>query len=212
MKHIIKFIFFCLFCFCCKAQTGSLNELKPVDYEVVIAFLNQKYDYNNSFYLNNFIQQENYSNKFKSDYIRELKFYKKADSICNFVKDTVQLKFYCPAAFNRKKYENLLSEKDFRHLENNYSNLNGKKLFINTKKISDASLPIILEHKEKRYKNHKRKQFPSLEIKGIYFTDNHLTALLQYKIIKQKSTSRLKYAVLKKENKVWWRLIGILSR
>lgn len=221
MKYILASLFFSI-SLSCIAQASNHYELNTAQYEIVSAFLNQEFNYNKTFYLNKFIVVENYSSKFEIDYKNELEFYRKSDSICKTSKDTLRLKLFCPAAFNRKKYKNLFSENDFNYFENNYKNARQEKLIIDIKKVLKTSVPTILEHTEDYYLNRgnynksklrlSKKEFPSMRIKGIYLTENNQIALVFYSMIEEKLPQRKFYAILKKENEIWWRLVGILSK
>lgn len=205
------------------AQTRSTHfELSSTQYEIVIAFLNQKFNHDDFFYLDKFIEVENYSDKFERDYKKGLEFYRMSDSICKTSKDSLKLKLYCHAAFNRKKYKNLFSENDFNYLRNNYKYTKQKKLIIDINKLFKSSIPFIKDHTEDYYlnkeddikselKSYKSKEFPNMKIKGIYLTKNNHIALISYSMIDEKSPRRTLYAVLKKENKTWWRFMGVFS-
>ena len=218
MKYSTGLLLLSIVCFSCKAQTFN-NELSEREYEVLSALINQNNNYKDTFYLNKFIGQKKYPIRFRKNYEREVFFYKKADSICNNSKDLLELKLFCPSAYYRKEYLNLFSEKDLNYFEDTYKG-EFNSSFIDLKKIPNLS-PIVKEHSKEYYDRLNQngandsslhKQFPSLEIHGIYFSKNNQIVVIAHSMILEKFGSRLKYSVIKKEEGVWWRLIGDLSR
>lgn len=220
MKYIIIVLVNSLF-FTCKAQTPLPST--DLQNEVLIAFINQNFDFNDLFYLNKNVRQKKYPTSFSFSYNSLIDFYKKADSICNNSKDTLQLKFFCPAAFNRKKYVDLFDTNKLKYLEDTYDKdaVNSFVLGIN---LLSEQTPIIKKHSNKYYlqddtskidnllkEDTKSKEVPNLEIQGIYFLKDNNVAIIEYLMTKETFTNKIQYSILKKEKGIWWRMIGNIS-
>ncbi|MHA7832513.1 MAG: hypothetical protein ACX93O_15565 [Flagellimonas sp.] len=219
MKKTLVFFVLLVASFACSGQSDPSKVLKKSKSEVLLAFLNQNYDYHESFYLNKIYQEDKLSIRFQENYKRRLRFYKMADSICENSTDTLQLRLYCPAAFSAKIYENLLSKDDLEYLASAFDNKSEQIKRIDVKTVSDNSSPLVLEHSEQFYIDYKngrkiieQKELPSLLIKGIYLSKNEKVAIMAFIYYSHNTYTRTRYAILKKEDKVWWRLLGTLSR
>lgn len=223
MRYIIAVLLLSIMSFSCNAQKDNNYELNKKQYEVLNAFINQVYNFKDNFYLNKYISQKKYTKAFSGSYKQRLLWHKKADSICNNSLDTLILKLKCPIAFSLKKYVDLISEKDLEYFEKTYKEDNPNSFIIDIKKIS-GSLPIISRHTDEYYKNFNKKdlsnwwkeragfkEFPSLEIQSVFFSENNQIALVAHSMITSNLGGGLQYSILKKEQGVWWRLIGIID-
>lgn len=220
MKYIFIIVLNSLF-FTCKAQ--ELDTLNEQQYDVISAFVNQNFDFDDHFYLNKHILQKEFLPQFSNNYKRIIEFYEQADSICNSSKDTLQLEFFCPAAFYREKYVGLFDNDNLKYLEETY-NINKTNSFIINKNYIAKPVPIILEHTDDYYKKSetikkgdwqkeisKFKELPSLEIRGIYFSKDKNIVIVDYMMITETHEKQDYFSILKKEKEVWWRLIGNIA-
>lgn len=220
MKSIIGLLLLSITCLSCKAQNSNSLKLNNEHYDVLNAFINQKYDFKEHFYLNKYITPRKYTIRFSGNYKRKLSVYKTSDSICRNSNDTLTLKFKCPMAFSLKKYIGLFSEKDLEYFKNTYKQDVSQKFIIDSKKMPPA-LPIITEHSNDFYKVYLKdkrqarysflKESPSLEIQGIYFSENKKIALVAYTMVTSTMGGGLAYSIMQKEDGVWWRLIGSIQ-
>lgn len=214
--RILNVLLFCAILYNCAAQKKTL-ELNKIQNDVLNAFLNQKYDFKSHFYLNKFIPQVKFNNNLQGNYLKRLKAYRVSDSICKNSSDTLSLKFNCPRAFYLKNYIDVLTEKDFKYLKHFYYKKSIKSYIVDVEFFSDSSLPIIKEHSDNFYESYKieknkesinYEELPSLEIKGIYFTQNKEIAVIAHSMKETSMGGGLQYSIMKKENGIWWRYIG----
>jgi len=220
MKSIIGLLLLSITCLSCKAQNSNSLKLNNEHYDVLNAFINQKYDFKEHFYLNKYLTQKKYTGIFGANYIKNLSICRNSDSICKNSNDTLTLKFKCPMAFSLKKYIGLFSEKDLEYFKNTYKQDVSQKFIIDSKKMPPA-LPIITEHSNDFYKVYLKdkrqarysflKESPSLEIQGIYFSENKKIALVAYTMVTSTMGGGLAYSIMQKEDGVWWRLIGSIQ-
>ena len=220
MKSIIGLLLLSITCLSCKAQNSNSLKLNNEHDDVLNAFINQKYDFKEHFYLNKYLTQKKYTGIFGANYIKNLSIYRNSDSICKNSNDTLTLKFKCPMAFSLKKYIGLFSEKDLEYFKNTYKQDVSQKFIIDSKKMPPA-LPIITEHSNDFYKVYLKdkrqarysflKESPSLEIQGIYFSENKKIALVAYTMVTSTMGGGLAYSIMQKEDGVWWRLIGSIQ-
>ena len=220
MKSIIGLLLLSITCLSCKAQNSNSLKLNNEHYDVLNAFINQKYDFKEHFYLNKYLTQKKYTGIFGANYIKNLSICRNSDSICKNSNDTLTLKFKCPMAFSLKKYIGLFSEKDLEYFKNTYKQDVSQKFIIDSKKMPPA-LPIITEHSNDFYKVYLKdkrqarysflKESPSLEIQGIYFSENKKIALVTYTMVTSTMGGGLAYSIMQKEDGVWWRLIGSIQ-
>jgi len=219
MKNIKILIIIVILCFSCKAQNIDYKLDREHD-EILNAFINQKYGLKNVFYLYKFIQQKKYTSSFEANYKKNLSNYKFNDSICRNSKDTLNLKFRCPYAFSLRKYVDLISNKDLKFFKNTYSKDEITKRKINTKELQN-SIPLVLEHSDEFYSNYLKdnyktkavfsKELPSLVIDGLYFSKNKQIALIAHTMIESFHGGGLAYSIMKKEDGIWWRLVGTIQ-
>ncbi len=217
MKRIIL-ILFASFVSSCHSQKQK-NEFTNEHLEVLKAFLNNKYDHKDSFYVNKNIKQQKYLINFRSNYKRYIEAYKSSDSICKNSTDTALLKLKCPIAFSLKKYQNLITEKDFNYLKKTYNEERKNDWKFNTNELKNY-IPLLLNHSKDFYEVYNKdvvkarkshREYPSLEISGIYFLEDQEIAIIAHSMIESHMGGGLAYSIMKKENGVWWRFVGSLQ-
>ena len=91
MKSIIGLLLLSITCLSCKAQNSNSLKLNNEHYDVLNAFISQKYHFKEHFYLNKYITPRKYTIRFSGNYKRKLSVYKTSDSICRNSNDTLTL-------------------------------------------------------------------------------------------------------------------------
>jgi len=207
MKQFI-FTLSILFFISCKAQMKNVQLSDNNQKEVLVEFLNQEFSFRDSLYVKNRINIEDFSADFEYAYHRILNRLKKSDSLCKNAVDSLIRKEKCKESFNLNKFKNLFSKDDFVYLVNSYQGRLKDELFFDLK--NDYLIPKIKNHSNKYYQSKELNfdEVPSLKIKGIYFTEKRNIALIAYSLTPYSLRYNAKYAILKKEDNLWWRYIG----
>ena len=179
--------------------------------EVLLAFLNQEFSFRDSLYVKSRINREDFSPSFEYAYHRILNQFKESDSLCKNSKDSLIRKEKCKESFNLNKFNGLFSKNDFVYLVNSYQNSFKEDLFFDLK--NEHLIPVIQNHSNEYYLSEglNFNEVPSLKIKGIYFTEERNTALIAYALLPYSLRYNVKYAILKKEDDIWWKYIGSIS-
>jgi len=217
MKQILGIILLSIMCFSCKAQNEINNTIvNNKDYEVINVFFNNTTKY---CYLDKKVFKKSFPKSIASNYKQQKRLFKTADSICNFSKDTLNLKVFCPLADSFRKYKDVFSDKELKYLENQYQYDFKEFDVIDFTKIES---PFVLKHSND-YENHASKQgsalqheekyneHPSISIYGIYYTKDKQTVIIYYKINKSAIGGIFKSHVFKKQKNIWWKPIGSIK-
>ena len=212
MRYIIFLIIY-LTIISCNAQNLSI-ELDKEEKEVLNVFLqNQKRGFLDKHYF-----KKNLIKKFKGDYLRNIKLYNVADSVCNKSSDISKLKFYCPLADSFKTFVNLLSKNDLNFLVSKYDR-NEKRNIINIDALIKGTK--ILKHSDEYYRkiDYSRydgipdlNEFPSIRVNNIYFNENQNIAIISYSIVSTQINSVISgFYLMEKKDNIWWKPIGNLK-
>lgn len=205
-----------LLCLSCKSQHKKYNDLNDEQYEVLSALLNGIFQVEDHFYLNKYIQQTKYPEKFSEDYKRRVSIFKISDSLCKNSKDTLELKFRCPLAFNIRDQVGVFEKEDLDYFEEEFQYDSSVGFQLEITKLN-SSLPLLSQHSENYYQNFWDKskmtnnyseESPSLQIMSIYFSKTKQAALISYKIINDTMENSMQTIIMKKENGIWWRTVG----
>jgi len=169
-------------------------------------------------YLDKHFFRKNLIKSFKSDYLRNKKFYGVADSICNKSTDSTKLKFYCPLADSFKLYDNLLINSDLNFLTNKYDKKEERNVININVLISETS---IQKHSNEYYNklDYNRydgipdlNEFPSIRINNIYFNEKKNVAIIAYSLVSERINSiTSEFYLMEKKDNIWWKPLGNLK-
>lgn len=192
-----------------QAQMGNQNDL---DNELINVFLSKVNPYS---FLDKNITGKNRISLFIGKLKHHKRFYQNADSVCNSSQDTLKLKFFCPLADSFKDVANLIPEKDLYEMKFYYQRETKPKLLDVDYFIENN---MVRKHSDKYYQeiNHNNyhggilnsKEFPSIQIENVYYTNNKEVAIIVYNISSSQTNSSIGFYLFKNIRNIWWKAIG----
>jgi len=216
----ILVLFFLFGIFSCQSQNFKKNDQEY--YELINSFLNQAFTYKDTFYLDRIIKQSKLNPNLILKYNNKITQYNKSDSICKVSKQISHKKVSCQKAFYLKDYFNLFNDNQLSYLKSYYSSDENNSFYIKYNELK--SVPLIFGNWDEPYqsqslsdteikalKSKHQKELTKLSIDGLYFTQKKDRVIIAFSIISREYPNKKnQYALLKKEDNLWWRFIGTL--
>ncbi len=192
----------------CKAQKLPIAPLSKTDYEVLNKFVMGIKPYS---YLDSEIKpNKDLMEELEATYAYLQGFYESMDKQCGTATDTIKLKFSCSMANALKKFDGLLTVKDFDYIRKSHKNQ--KQEYRIT--FDEIENPKVQQHSSEFYRGGQDQmtaaEFPSIGINFIAYTEDGQIAVIGYLVRETHNHGFSDYFVLQKKKNLWWKPLGNL--